>query len=68
LPEKYNLRLTNAVEGCKKIITVQSKKYITDYSTGVAVTQYYPFDHDDQVSIPDLHKGFKADFYRKLQS
>jgi len=62
------LRLKNEIKGCKKIITIHSKKYITDYSSNVAVTQYFPFDHEDQISLPDLHKEFKANFYKNLQS
>ena len=65
LPENYFLHLQNTLEGCKKVITIRSKKYITDFTSGVAVKQYYPFDHSDDVMLEHFHKGVKANFFKK---
>lgn len=68
LPPGYGLFLENELQGCKKVLTIRSKKYITDYSENRKVKQFYPFDCEDNVVLQQQHKGFKANFYKRTNS
>ena len=57
------------MKGCKKILTLRSKKYLTDFTLNQKQISYYPFDHPDEVTLDDQqHKGFKAHFYKESRS
>jgi hypothetical protein len=68
LPENCRLFLQSTLEGSRKVLSICSSKHVTDYSSGVALEQYYPFDHPQEVTLQLQHKGFKANFYRSSQS
>ncbi len=53
----------------KKIISIRSKKLISDYSQNMLVQTYYPFDADPNIVFKEgIHRGMKANFYTKTRN
>jgi hypothetical protein len=69
LPDHCKIYQENCIDGWKKILTIRSKKYISDYSNNILVKKYMPFDIEPSYIFTEgIHKGIKANFYSKTKS